>query len=394
MSEGKLFQDRNLQIVFGVTLMAVLSVSSITPAFPSIMEEFNITPGRVGLLITFFTLPGVFLSPVLGVLADRLGRKRILVPSLFLFAIAGAACAFTRDFNLLLVLRIFQGIGGASLGSINTTLIGDLYSGPRRAEAMGLNASILSIGTASYPAIGGALAVFGWNYPFLLPLLALPIGIAVLFFLHNPEPKNHQDLGEYISGTWRHLKNIKILGFFLAGIITFLLLYGTLLTYFPLLLAERFDASPFIIGLLISAMSLTTATVSSQLGRIYKLAPLGTIIAGSFALYGVAYILIPQMPVLWLILIPVALFGIAHGGNVPGLQTGVAGLAPLEHRAAFMSLNATVLRLGQTIGPPVMTLIYLQQGYAVIFYVSGAIAFVTALTPFLYSILKRREQKN
>jgi ACDE family multidrug resistance protein len=394
VSEGKLFQDRNLQIVFGVTLMAVLSVSSITPAFPSIMEEFNITPGRVGLLITFFTLPGVFLSPVLGVLADRLGRKRILVPSLFLFAIAGAACAFTRDFNLLLVLRIFQGIGGASLGSINTTLIGDLYSGPRRAEAMGLNASILSIGTASYPAIGGALAVFGWNYPFLLPLLALPIGIAVLFFLHNPEPKNHQDLGEYISGTWRHLKNIKILGFFLAGIITFLLLYGTLLTYFPLLLAERFDASPFIIGLLISAMSLTTATVSSQLGRIYKLAPLGTIIAGSFALYGVAYILIPQMPVLWLILIPVALFGIAHGGNVPGLQTGVAGLAPLEHRAAFMSLNATVLRLGQTIGPPVMTLIYLQQGYAVIFYVSGAIAFVTALTPFLYSILKRREQKN
>ena len=166
MSEEKLFRDRNLQVIFGVTLIAVLSVSSITPAFPSIMQEFNITPGQVGLLITFFTLPGVFLAPVLGVLADRLGRKRILVPSLFLFALAGAACAFTRDFNLLLVLRIFQGIGGASLGSINTTLIGDLYSGPRRAEAMGLNASVLSIGTGSYPAIGGALAVFGWNYPF------------------------------------------------------------------------------------------------------------------------------------------------------------------------------------------------------------------------------------
>ena len=62
--------------------MAVLGVSSITPVFPDLVRELGISGVEVGLLITFFTLPGVFLAPVLGVLADRFGRKKILIPSI------------------------------------------------------------------------------------------------------------------------------------------------------------------------------------------------------------------------------------------------------------------------------------------------------------------------
>ncbi|HUW96094.1 MAG TPA: MFS transporter, partial [Anaerolineae bacterium] len=169
------YRDTNLQIIFGVTLMAVLGVSSITPAFPRIVEELNITPQAVGSLITVFTLPGVFLTAVLGILADQFGRKRILVPALLIFATAGSACAFARDFELLLLLRFLQGVGAAGLGAINLTIIGDLYTGQERTEAMGCNSSVLSVGTASYPAIGGILATVGWFYPFLLPLAAIPV---------------------------------------------------------------------------------------------------------------------------------------------------------------------------------------------------------------------------
>ena len=100
MSETKVYRDRNIQIIFGVTLMAVMGVSSIAPVFPRLVQELGVTTGQIGLLITFFTLPGIFLAPVLGLLADRFGRKRVLGPSLFLFALAGAACAFTNDFSL------------------------------------------------------------------------------------------------------------------------------------------------------------------------------------------------------------------------------------------------------------------------------------------------------
>jgi MFS family permease len=294
-SGKRLIADRNLQVIFGVTLMAVLGVSSVTPVFPQVMRQFGIDGARVGMLITFFTLPGVLLAPFFGILADRVGRRKILIPSLFLFAAAGTGCAFTSDFTVLLVLRALQGIGGASLSSINVTIIGDLYSGRERAEAMGLNASVLSIGTASYPLIGGGLAVFGWHYPFVLPVLAVPVGIFVMTVLHNPEPTGRQGLRDYLGSTLSLLKNIRVIGLFLAGILTFIILYGTYLTYFTLLLSERFEASSLIIGLVMSGMSLTTALVSSQLGRIHRWFSVNSVIQLSFAFYAVALALVPLM---------------------------------------------------------------------------------------------------
>jgi MFS family permease len=388
MSEKKLYLDKNLQIIFGVTLMAVLGVSSITPVLPRLIREFNVSAVEIGLVITFFTLPGIFLAPVLGVLADRFGRKRILVPSLFLFAVAGVACAFVNDFNLLLLLRGLQGIGAASLGSINSTLIGDLYSGRQRAAAMGLNSSVLSIGTASYPTIGGAIAILGWHYPFVLPVLALPIGILVITSLETPEPGGNQRLKDYLVGTWSYLNNIKVLGLFAAGIITFILLYGTTLIYLTLFLADSFGASPFIIGLLFTGVSLSSAAVSSQLGKINRKLSLRTVVILSFVLYGLAMVLVPVMPNLWMMLIPAVIFGIAHGANIPSLQTQVAGSAPPEYRAAFMSLNGTMLRIGQTLGPPLIALIYVGWGYDATFFSSCLIAWLTAAVGFVFSRIR------
>jgi hypothetical protein len=132
----------------GVTLMAVLGSSSVSPAFPKVVAELGISPGQVGLLITVFTLPGVFLTPVSGVLSDKFGRKTVLIPSLLLFGVAGGACALARDFELLLGLRVLQGVGAAALGATNVTLIGDLFAGRERTAALGYNSSVLSAGTA------------------------------------------------------------------------------------------------------------------------------------------------------------------------------------------------------------------------------------------------------
>jgi ACDE family multidrug resistance protein len=376
--QKKLLSDENLLIMFGVTLMSVLGVASITPAFPMMMKDFDVSQGQIGLLITFFTLPGVFLSPVLGVMADRWGRKRILVPSLVVFGVAGAACGLVRDFHLLLALRAVEGTGAAALGSLNTTIIGDMYSGPRRATAMGYNSSVLSIGTASYPAIGGALALLGWYYPFYLPILAVPVGLLVLARLHTPEPRNDQDLKAYLGATWSQLKNIRLIGVMFAGILTFLLIYGSLLTYFTLMLADKFNASSFIIGLTVTAMSLTTAAVSTQLGRINRRFALGSIIIAAFVFYGVAFFLVPLMPSLGLLFIPMLILGAGHGANVPSFRTAVAEMAPIEYRAAVMSVNSMMLRIGQTIGPPLIALLYVFGGFPAVFYGSGVIALLTA----------------
>ena len=378
-NQKKIYLDTNLQILFGVTLIAVMGVTSIAPAFPRIAQELKISSQGIGMLITVFTFPGVLLTPVLGLLADRFGRKKILVPSLLLFGVAGGACMVTRDFHFLLIWRFFQGTGAASLGALNVTIIGDLYSGKERTSAMGYNASVLSIGTATYPAIGGALATLAWYYPFVLALLAIPLGFIVMFYLKSPEPKSEQHLKAQFINAMNSMKKRQVIGLFIASIITFLILYGSCLTYFPLLMGHSFGASPLIIGLIFSSMSLVTAVTASQLGAMTKAYPERFLLRASFLLYGVAMFLIPFIPKLWLFLFPAMIYGFAHGMNLPFIQSLLAGMAPMESRATFMSINGMVMRLGQTLGPLIMAAVFGLWGMEGTFYAGaglGALMFL------------------
>ena len=267
---GSVIRNPNLHIIFLVTLLAVLGVSSIAPALPLMVRELHVRPGQIGLLITVFTLPGMILTPITGILADRYGRKTILVPSLFLFGIAGFLCTFTRTFEILLIFRFIQGLGAASLGAMNVTLIGDIFTGNQRAEAMGYNSGVLSIGAASYPAIGGTLALAGWYYPFLLPLLAIPVGLLVLFRLKNPEFEAPQSMKQYLLNTWKNINRPKVWGLFVINVLVFFVIYGTILTYFPIHLEKKFGATTLIIGLVISSMSITTAIAASMTGYLTR----------------------------------------------------------------------------------------------------------------------------
>lgn len=335
-----------------------MGVASIAPALPRMARVLDVSNERIGLLITVFTLPGMFLTPVLGVFADRVGRKAILIPSLFIFGIAGTACAFATDFMWLLTLRFLQGMGGASLGALNVTLIGDLYEANRRATAMGYNSSVLSVGTASYPAIGGGLALFGWYYPFYLPLLAIPTGIFVLKSLENPEPSNGQKLSNYFRGVADALKSKKVIGLFAANFLTFLMLYGAYLTFFPILLDGRFGVSSLVIGMMLSGSSIITAVTSSQLGRLTTTFRESSLISTAAFLYLGVFFVIPLINNIWLLALPIITFGFAQGINIPSVLNLLTFQAPTEYRAAFLSVNWMILRSGQAAGPFLLGLVY------------------------------------
>jgi MFS family permease len=349
-----------------------MGVASIAPAFPQMMEFFHISKTQVGWLVAVFTVPGIILAPFMGILADRIGRKAILVPSLLLFGLAGFACMFTRKFEILLGLRLLQGIGAVSLGMLNVTIIGDLYQGNRRATAMGYNASVLSLGTASYPAIGGTLAVLGWNFPFILPLLAVPFGLLLIFKLKNPEPKEKQNLRQYGKNVWKVINQPGVYGLFIMNILVFFLIYGAYITYLPSLLKDRMMANSLHIGITMSVMSLTTAATSSQIGKIAKRWGSRKIMLAGTGFYIIAMMLLAKAHT-WIVIIPpLLIFGLGQGLFLPTVQTMLVGFAPMKERAAFMSLNSMVLRTGQTTGPLVMGIAYMLGGLPYVYY-SGAL---------------------
>ncbi|MCK4967204.1 MFS transporter, partial [bacterium] len=315
--QRNLLSDRNLRLMLAVTLMSVMGVASISPAFPEIMRALNISGREVGLLITFFTFPGMVLTPVLGILADTYGRKKILVPSLLLFGAAGGMCGFARDFELLLILRFIQGIGMASLGVLNITILSDLYSGAERSRAIGYNGAAVSIGIAVYPVIGGVIAAAGWYYPFFLSFLGIPAGLLILFYLDNPEPGNNKNIKEYLRSAFKTVLNKKVIIIFINSFITFFVLFGTVVIYFPLFLEERFSSSTLEIGLIMSALSLATAAASSQLGKLTSIFSNKSLLYIAFSLYAVSLFIIPFVENIRLLFIPLILYGIGNGINIP-----------------------------------------------------------------------------
>ncbi|HIH40220.1 MAG TPA: MFS transporter [Halobacteria archaeon] len=378
-SEKKLYKDKNLLIIFCITLTAVLSVTSISPAFPMIAEVFNVSDTKIGLLITVFTLPGVILSPVIGVLADRLGRKKVLVPSLVLFGIAGTSCIFAHSFRALLSLRFIQGIGGAAINSLNNTIIGDLYNDRECTIAMGYNATVLNIGTTAFPVIGGALCALGWYYPFFLPLVAIPIAILVLFILDSYDPETNQDLKEYLKNTAQSLKNKNIILLIITSCLLFTIFYGVYMAYFPIYISRSFNPTPLQIGIILASMSLTTAAVASQLGRLSSKFSVKTLLILGFSLFGVAFLIIPVIPTIWLLFIPTIIYGLGQGITNPMIQSTLARLSDKEYRGMVMSLSSMSIRLGQTVGPLLFGLILTIFGMNHVFYAGVLLSLIVAL---------------
>jgi ACDE family multidrug resistance protein len=373
------YRSPELQAIFGVTLMAVLGVSSIAPALPRIAETLGVSAGQVGLLVTAFTLPGVILTTVAGILADRYGRLRVLLPGLILFSIAGFACVFATSFSVLIALRVVQGIGASAIGSINVTLIGDLFVDRQRTNAMGLNASVLSIGTAAYPAVGGALAMIAWSAPFALALLALPVAVLAVRRLHVA-PKGHKaDLNAYFGDLWDIVRRREVLILFFASTAIFILLYGAYITFLPFLMSDRFGSTPLGIGLLMAGLSISTAVTSANLGRLAKRWGEVRVMRIGFVVFGLGLALIPLAPVVWALAAPAVLLGFAFATTIPVVQVLLTEIAPVDRRGAVMSLNGTVLRLGQTLGPPVMALVHRVAGIDAVFYVGAVFALFLAV---------------
>lgn len=337
--------------IYSITLMAVMGVSSLGPALPGMRSALFLSDEQIASMVSVFTVPSVLLGLFIGALSDRFGRKTVLVPSLLLFGAASVGCVFAPDFNWLLVLRFCQGVGVSAFAILNLTLISDLFSGDLRARALGFNSTVLGIGMGLFPMLGGLLAAQAWYAPFWLGLLALPVAAWVSFGLELPAQTQATDLASYLAGAARHLLDLRVCLLIAMGALTFVMHYGAYVTYLPLFLDARLGLGPLAIGLAMGVSAAGSALASTCVGAVGERVHERHWLWLACALYGVSLWLVPTTDGFISACAVSGVFGIAHGLCVPSQHRVWAQLAPQAQRGAFMSLNGTSFRLGQTVGP-------------------------------------------
>lgn len=345
-----------LYVILTSSLIGVMGITLISPVLPDLRPVFAVTDAQVGLVITAYTLPGIVLTPVIGLIADRIGRKRVIVPLLFVFGITGAGIAFATTFVEVLVLRFFQGIGATALITLAVTMIGDAFEGPRRDAVMGLNGSTIASGAAFYPLIGGALAVLHWNVPFLFFGVGVVVGLVAFFVLEEQDVSQSTDLRGYMSSLRDVVLLPQALAIFVAVFVVFFVFYGAIITALPLMLSDEFGLSSGEIGVVLAMVSVASAAVSSQYGNLSQWRNANELIALGFVAYGASLVGVFVAPSPVIIAGALLAFGVGFGIVMPSIDTAMITLVSAELRAGMMGMRTSMIRLGETLGPVAFTL--------------------------------------
>ncbi|MDN3674654.1 MFS transporter [Flavobacterium branchiarum] len=165
-------------------LMFSLEISSVPVILPTLEKVLNANLRDMQWIMNIYTIGCTAVLMAAGTLADRYGRKRILIISLSLFGVFSLICGLTQNVTVLIISRFFQGIsGGAMLICQVATLSHQFQDGKERSKAFGVWGIILGIGLGFGPIVGGSiLALLSWQWVFLIHV---PIAIISAYLVYD-----------------------------------------------------------------------------------------------------------------------------------------------------------------------------------------------------------------
>lgn len=373
-STGVPWHSRTVQVVLASTALAPLGVPLISPTLPIIRDAFAVTDAQASLLISAYFAAGIVLSPFIGILADRFGRRRVLLVSLFVFGLTGGVVAFASDFGVVLAIRLVQGTAAAGIFITTVTVIGDTFEGVQRNAVLGVNVAILSLGAAVYPIVGGALVAFGWNAPFLAYLLAVPVALFAAWVLEEPIHEREALGLAYLRGAARSLSGRGTWSMYLATFAAEALFFGAVFTALPFYLTESFALAPVLVGVTLTVAEGSSVIVSSQNGRLARRISNGRLVAAGFVAFGVGLVgsyLAPSPAVVGL---SALLFGAGPGLILPSVDAGITSAVATRYRAGVLSLRNSTTFLGRATGPVLFAALAAFTGYRTLLLVAGIVA--------------------
>ncbi len=392
--------------LLAASAIAIFAGATLAPALPALREQFADVENIDLMVRLVLTLPALFigvLSPFVGFIVDKVGRKRVLVVSILVGAMAGVSGYFVETLGLLLTGRALLGVAVAGSMTSATTLIADYYEGPQRSAFLGMQAGVSGLGGAFVLAVAGILADVSWRTPFLIyvvPFLVLPF---VMRYLYEPRldqwcdedvaalgdpaacagaaARDDQSFG--VATAKKEPVPFGLLGFIYAAVLVMVILYFIIPIQLPFFLLETTGASATETGLSVSVSTLTFAVSSMFLAkRMAKMDHITVLLLG-YGLMGVG------LAIIWISNgSPLMYLGLVSGGAgigiaFPNLYVWLANSAPLAVRGRALGGMNTALFLGQFVSPIIAQPIVAGPGLAQLFLVAAIVMLLLVPVIFL-----------
>lgn len=342
-------QGLMIQLASSLTVMGAVMVA---PILPKLGAEFGASSPQaaelVPLIATGPALAIALFAPIAGVLADRFGRKAMLLIGTLLYAILGCLPAFLHDLNSILLVRLLFGCAEAILMTCCTTLIADYWIGEERSKYVNRQVVTIGIVGSIFFVIGGAAGESSWRTPFylyLLPLLLLPFLVKLLW-----EPARRVEIDAETSvfskGEIWTTVGLSYLMVFMGMIAAFVVPVMA-----PGILVALGVTSTAMIGLCTGIGLLATLVGSIAWPATRNRFGIAGTNAWMMALIAVGLLLLTRATSFQTVVVAVVIHGLGVGYLVPNLMLPLLMKLPARFRARGVGGFTSCLYLGQFASP-------------------------------------------
>ena len=378
-------RNAGVVFIFITILFDCVGFGIIIPIMPALIKELtgaNLSAASEygGVLLTTYSLMMFLCSPILGALSDKLGRRPILLISLFGMAVDYLFLSFAHTITLLFIGRIIAGVCGASVTTASA-YIADVSAPEKRAQNFGLIGAAFGLGFIIGPVLGGLFSQFGTRVPFMVAG-----GLSLLNFLYGyfilPESLKKENRRAF---DWKRanpvgaLMQIKrypsLIGLLVALLILYIATQATQ-TVWAFYTQEKFGWNETWVGYSLGFVGVMVSIVQGGLIRLVipKFGQKKSIMIG-LTLYVIGFVLFAFASTGWMMfafIIPYALAGITG----PAIQGIISTKVKADEQGELQGIMTSFMSLASIIGPLLMSYLFAH-------FTSGSTSFYFPGAPFI-----------
>lgn len=354
-------------ILFLTVFIDLMGYGIVVPILAFSAKEYGASGMTLGLILASFSVMQFFFSPMWGRLSDRIGRRPVIMGSLFGSIVGFAVFAMASNVTMLFASRIVCGIAAASIVTAQA-YVADSTDEAGRAKGMAVISMAFGLGLVLGPPIGGLLSSLGVSLgqpatllPGIVAACLSAIALLLAFFaLPESNPRRAMTLVSLLDQeSWKlffRTRGLRLGGGALA------VLMCTLASLAPILVLvgrDRFGLIPKEVGYLFGLMGIVVVVLQmTAVARITKrIGEIGAGVVGAVGLIaGLLLILFTRDPKV--LAIAIILMGVGQGLCNPTLSAYISKIAAPTHRGGVLGVSTSLNALARVIGPPLAGLAY------------------------------------